>query len=473
MAREAADLGIERLARDLLPPERARIARDLSARLAWLRALGAWPRLLAMPEALGATPIVAVYAGGALLGCSMAKERGKGGERLARAFLGAAFAGWAKAPEGAKLAAEVAYARRARFVEDAASIEVGTEGVAWIRPGGGAVLLLPQVARDHRVDGEGFLAMLRAKAGAEVPGERLAAWTVERVVGRTDDTEAASARAAQHEGAGPEDYAAAWLARLVGPGGEVAFAIDPRARVLQPRGELYHARSAVAIEALAAHGGHGAAVARARRWLSREIARALGGARVEGFPEDVAAVSGTLALAHLAGVDLRAPLLRFAERVELRAAPWHAAQVALALGRDAPDALWAACVADLGPRPFAPWTVMAARARGDMGALREAAAKLSGCLRARRPHAGGAAVTRVPETALTAVAAHALLGLPGHRADARRALDFVRARQLLPGRIPAALDPALALGGFSASPVLDLLRGDITGHALLALLADR
>jgi len=29
MAREAADLGIERLGRDLLPPERARIARDL------------------------------------------------------------------------------------------------------------------------------------------------------------------------------------------------------------------------------------------------------------------------------------------------------------------------------------------------------------------------------------------------------------------------------------------------------------
>ena len=76
MAREAADLGIERLARDLLAPERARLARDLSARLAWLRALGAWPRLLAIPEALGATPIVAVYAGGALLGCAMAKERG-------------------------------------------------------------------------------------------------------------------------------------------------------------------------------------------------------------------------------------------------------------------------------------------------------------------------------------------------------------------------------------------------------------
>jgi hypothetical protein len=41
----------------------------------------------------------------------------------------------------------------------------------------------------------------------------------------------------------------------------------------------------------------------------------------------------------------------------------------------------------------------------------------------------------------------------------------------VPGRIAAALDPALALGGFAATPVDDTLRADIAGHALLALLA--
>ena len=50
------------------------------------------------------------------------------------------------------------------------------------------------------------------------------------------------------------------------------------------------------------------------------------------------------------------------------------------------------------------------------------------------------------------------------------ALAFVTARQLLPGHIPAALDPTLALGGFSGTPVDDTLRADIAGHALLALI---
>jgi hypothetical protein len=43
--------------------------------------------------------------------------------------------------------------------------------------------------------------------------------------------------------------------------------------------------------------------------------------------------------------------------------------------------------------------------------------------------------------------------------------------QLVGGRITAALDPALAHGAFSASPSIDLLRCDITAHAVLAMLA--
>jgi hypothetical protein len=79
----------------------------------------------------------------------------------------------------------------------------------------------------------------------------------------------------------------------------------------------------------------------------------------------------------------------------------------------------------------------------------------------------------VPETALTAVTAHALSLARETRPLAARALAFVRARQLLPGRIPAALDARIALGAFSATPVDDVLRADIAGHAVLALLGER
>ena len=38
---------------------------------------------------------------------------------------------------------------------------------------------------------------------------------------------------------------------------------------------------------------------------------------------------------------------------------------------------------------------------------------------------------------------------------------------------PDVLDPSLARGAFPASPVVDVLRGDVTGHALLAMLASK
>jgi hypothetical protein len=71
-------------------------------------------------------------------------------------------------------------------------------------------------------------------------------------------------------------------------------------------------------------------------------------------------------------------------------------------------------------------------------------------------------------TCLSRIAAHALAD-SRHRADHAAALAFVEARQLTPDRIPAALEPSLALGGFSGTPVDDILRADIAGHALLAL----
>jgi hypothetical protein len=84
-------------------------------------------------------------------------------------------------------------------------------------------------------------------------------------------------------------------------------------------------------------------------------------------------------------------------------------------------------------------------------------------------------MTPVPETALTALAVEAL----AHErpAWARRAvergLEFLERMQLVEGRIGAALDPQMAYGAFAASPVQDLLRSDITAHALLALASAR
>jgi hypothetical protein len=164
-------------------------------------------------------------------------------------------------------------------------------------------------------------------------------------------------------------------------------------------------------------------------------------------------------------------LLAYAERPELLSSPWHAAQVALALGPRAPECLLRACSDDLARQPFAPWTVLAARALGDRDLLGRASEHLASAVRLSAPHAGGAGPQRVPETGLTAVAAQALAGSP-HDEARELSLLFVGARQLLPLGIPASLDPRLALGGFSATPVDDTLRADIAGHALLALLAN-
>jgi hypothetical protein len=458
----ASLLDLEPLARELSPRVRAELRQDLGALLRFHAKLGRFPRV----RGPRATPIVAVYAGGALRGCAVWRGGGTGGERLARAFLGATASLAGELP----LAAQVFYARDLRWLRSPAELDAGREGIAAVYRGG-PVLLMPQVARDHGVDGPGMAALLAEKAGGLPRDARLVAWTVDSVTARTDDVEQVSARAAARTGADAGDYAAAWLARMIDARGQVAFALDARNQVLQPSGPLWHARSAVAIEALAAHGGNATAVARARRWLGAEIERGLAGARVDAWPEDRATVLGTLALARLAGVRvhdrLQALVAGWRGLVRSPAWPWHAGQVACALGRATPPALWSWCVADLARHPFAPYTALAARTIGDERTLRVATAALAPFIRRTAPFRGGASATELPETALTAVAAHALAGTR-HATDA---FAFVRAHQLLPGRIPAALDPALALGAFRATPVDDTLRADITGHALLALRA--
>ncbi len=147
------------------------------------------------------------------------------------------------------------------------------------------------------------------------------------------------------------------------------------------------------------------------------------------------------------------------------------AQVVAALAGDAPRALWEACVHDLDARPFAPWTALAAAARSDAKTLRRCAPALVDSIRRRAPFAGGCGATPIPEIALTALVTEALTQVPGHAAQTAgaEARAFLRRWQYTARTTPAALDPALAVGAFPASPTMPLLRGDITAHAVLAL----
>jgi hypothetical protein len=156
--------------------------------------------------------------------------------------------------------------------------------------------------------------------------------------------------------------------------------------------------------------------------------------------------------------------------------------VVLALGRDAPAALWQSCVAALAVEPWAPWTAMAARARGDAVVLERALPSLIDSVRTAGPHPGGVSMPTqpsgtVPEIAVTAVVLEALAGARGSSRAATRAIErgrtFLRRWQCVLDRAPGLVDLRTALGAFPASPIDAGLRVDVTGHALLALLATK
>lgn len=457
------DLGLTLLGRPLGARDRTRLRTIGEGLLAFHERPGALPSASSAPRA---SPIVALYRGGKMLGCALSRAPGTGATRLHRAFL-ASSGPVGQNGEPVATDMEITYGVEARWLDDPYAVDVGAEGLALIRDDAPPVLLMPSVAREWRADPAAFLELLRSKAGS-LRG-RVAAWRSEWVVARSSHVERASIERARGRATDVE-YAGAWLARMVRADGSVTFAIDPRGRILQLTGELHHARSAIAIEALDRAGGFEREVRRARAWLTREIRFGLAGDDVPAWPRDPARVAGTLALAACAGVHFTDVLLARAESPALLENAWHAAQVALALGPRAPVALLRACSCDLDRQPFAPWTVLAARAAGDRELEGRAADLLARSVRLTAPHAGGAGPQRVPETGLTAVAAHALAGTRHTEASAS-AIAFVRDRQLLPLRIPASLDPRLALGGFSSTPVDDTLRADIAGHALLALLA--
>jgi AMMECR1 domain-containing protein len=454
--------------------EREAVAAGVRELLRFQRTLSRWAPVRSAPDA---TPFVSLYAEGSLRGCFGCHEGGPA-ERLMRAFLRAQddgrFGGVSPA-QRAVLAAQVSYPRDARLmnpdtVEE--EIEPGTHGIALVHDRAPAVLLLPHVARDEGVGTAGLLQALRRKAGLgdDLGGGALYRFETEDVVVRPEG------RRGRTPDGKPEDLAAAWLASLVAPDGRVTFAVDSRSRKRIETGAMAHGRAAVVVQALAAHGGWATPVTRARKRLATEIRAALGGASIEGWPSDPPAVAGTLALAVLAGVPVIEELAAFVggpAREAVAHTPWHAGQVVAALGARAPANLWEACVADLDRRPWAPWTAIAAAARGDRAVRARSARNLADALRTTPPHRGGAEGPPIPEVALTAVSVEALARHPASwaRTAALRGRAFVASMQLVGPRLYAALDPALALGAVPASPVADLLRGDVTGHALLALLA--
>ena len=453
--------------------ERARVANAARALLGWQEHLRAWPRLVRLPDA---TPFVSLYASGRLVGCFGSTE-GDPGERLARAFLNALADpryGGVHPDERQSLTISVSYLRLPASRElDAVerALELGTHGLAAVASPRTAALLLPAVAVDEGLDAPTLLRVLAEKLGlaaSELSRASLFTFETDTVVARRNE------RASRRREA-PVDMAARWLAAQVDSAGHIRFGIDARTGVAHDRGEFMHGRAAVVIQALAAHGGYPAKVARARRWLLAEIRAALRDRRHSTWPSDRAAAAGAVALAVLAGVPLENELVGLASAESLAQNPWHAAQVVAALGERAPRSHFQACIANLDAEPWAPWTAVAANVLGDAAVARRVEDVLAASIRAEPPYRGAAQVTPIPEVALTAVAVEALArsSRPPVRNACKRAAAFLTSMQLVPERIPAPLDPEMAQGAFPLSPIANDLRSDVTAHALLALLSQR
>jgi AMMECR1 domain-containing protein len=465
---------LRHLQKPLTPAQRRALESHLRRLLIWQRDLAAWPKTGSAPDA---TAFVSLYAHGRLFGCFGCDE-GRPPERIARAFLRAlhdprssALAAEARGSVSAELSYLIRPKKLRPDVPVVEQIEPGVHGLALWRDGAPPALLLPQVARDGRLDAAGLVAALERKAGVPLAGHAIQRFEVETVVARLELQK-------KSRPIPPLDLAARWLAARVARDGAIAFGVDPRGRRDLPPGPMYYGRAAVLIQALKLHGGHAAALARASRWLESKLRRGLAEDPVEHWPEHPAQLGGTLALACFAGLDVSQAAAEFASRhvQDLALHPWHAAQLVAALGARAPVELWAACVADLDRSRFPAWTAIAARAVGDRASFARAEEVLIRSIRSAPPHRGGVSVASAPETALTALGVEALLDpkgkVKGRAAHAvQQAAGFLRRSQLLPGEIAAPLDPELSAGAFLATPTFDILRSDITAHAVIALLA--
>ncbi|MES1178045.1 MAG: AMMECR1 domain-containing protein [Myxococcales bacterium] len=455
------------LAAPLSATQRDSLRGALRALLLWQRDLQAWPAGFEAPDA---TPIVSLYANGALCGCAGVSE-GAPNERVQRAFVQALgdgrFGGLGKAAR-AELRAQLSYPTRVEVLElenAHEQIEVGTHGLALAgreRP----VTLLPDVAPDNGHDAAGMLDTLEKK-GARSRSEwrqgGLFRFETETVIARQNPANELSEDALE--------AAAGWLARRVDADGRVTFGIEPRTAQARPLSPMYHGRSAILVRALFAQGNSRGAAVRARRWLETELKDALAGKAVAQFPKEPALIAGTLALASLCGVEQTDALRAYARHPETLVVPWHAAQVVAALGERAPSSLWQICRRNLEAEPWAPWTAIAARARGDGETLARAVRALIAAVRERGPHTGGVGPGSVPEIARTAATVEALHGIETNEARAARALarSFLLKHQIHGDRCAKTPEPLAVHGAFPQTPIHDLLQVDVTGHALMAL----
>lgn len=442
------------LARPLSSAQRQKLSAYLVRLVRWQQTLRDWPVLDDAPDA---TAFVSVYARGRLVGC-FGSDDATPRDRVARAFVRAIADTRRDAitpEERAHVTAQLSYPIAIQPIDarDASSrIEAGTHGVA-----SRSAILLPDVARDNGWNASQLLDALARKQGDAI--DELWHFRTERVTSQPSASGDAQTMALD------------WLERLVDREGRITFAIDPTRRARTEVGTMHHGRAAVVVQALAQPRQRRSALARARTRLEADLRAALRGRAVVGWPEDDAMVVGTLALACRAGLPLHRELrAQVAERPLVARSSWHAAQAVAALGREAPTSLWRACVRALEREPWAPWTAIAAHARGDGDTFARTTRSLAAQLRDRPPHAGGADRAAVPEIALTALVVEALqlANDSESRAAVARGQDFLRRWQLVGEQQLAAHDPALALGAFPGSPVSDTLRGDITAHAVLA-----
>ena len=263
------------------------------------------------------------------------------------------------------------------------------------------------------------------------------------------------------------DRAAGWLAAQVGDAGDVRFSLDARTREREAVGPMHHGRAAIVVRALAAHGGHAREAERAAERLRADVIAALAGAPAPGWPDDPALHAATLALVSLAGIDARAALAEAALAPEVARTPWYAAEVAAALANATPEEVWSACVRGLSEDPWAPWTAIAARARGDEAVF----ARCEEALVRAVGDDGSVLGPWGPEIARTAATVEALEPFQSEAAcaAAARAARFLARSQL--AEVGEPVHSSTIDGAFPLTPESDVLRTDVTAHTLLALLA--
>ena len=456
------------LEQSLSPTDRADIGRELEGLLAWQGDLRHWtPPRLGSADLARAMPIVSVYVRGQLRGC-FAYGTGPAEQRLARAFLNAladARSPQIEEPERAQLVAQVSYPVCVRQLDHRAVVTqfaAGVHGLALLRPND-SVLLVPDVARDQGLDEEGFVCTLERKAELERSrweGLSVFAFETERVVARC------------HEPTKPRDAELAgaleWLARQVEHDGRVRFGIDSKNGEVTSSGRLHHARSASLVQALALEERFSAVTARARAWLSAEVARALAGADVADWPTERSQVAGTLALCCLAGLEFQTELRALANARELLSEPWHAAQVATALGSAAPEGLWQTCVKALEQQTFAPWIALAAHRRCDSVTFERSLR----ALKEQFPRPSEFGFVAEPALAGLAVEALALASDADSRTLHAASLALLQRCQLWADNDPAP-NATWVHGAFPLARNQTFLRTDATAHSALALSTQR